>query len=92
MKTLTKSISMLLVAALCLCLLPMGVLAVPDKDFNVGNTDLNILNGGVMLNDGDSFYFTQEGIFVQTGESVKALSADHGKNLNLWNGQLFYTV
>lgn len=92
MKTLTKSISMLLVAALCLCLLPMGVLAVPDKNFNVGNTDLNILNGGVMLNDGDSFYFTKEGIFVQTGESVKALSADHGKNLNLWNGQLFYTV
>ncbi len=92
MKTLKKSISMLLIAVLCLSLAPVGAQAARDSGFAVGNTDLNILNGGIMLRAGDSFYFNQQGIFVQQGEKVTALSADDGKNLNLWNGRLYYTV
>ncbi|NLH00675.1 MAG: SH3 domain-containing protein [Clostridiales bacterium] len=47
-----------------------------------------------MLNDGGDFYFVQSGvgIFVQSGEDVRALSADCGRNLNLYENFLYYTV
>ncbi|MDR0952231.1 MAG: chitobiase/beta-hexosaminidase C-terminal domain-containing protein [Oscillospiraceae bacterium] len=78
---------LLLAAALAL---PAVASAAPGEDY--GNSDLNILNGGVMLSDGEDFYFNQDGIFVQRGDAVEALSADDGVNLNLSGGYLYYTV
>ena len=60
--------------------------------FELGNLDLNILNGGVMLSDSEDFYFTQGGIFRETGDTVTPLSADDGRNLNLVDGYLYYTL
>lgn len=71
-----------------------AALAAPDAGWQEpGNSDLNILNGGVMLvaENGD-MYFTHGGIFLQSGESVRALSPEEGRNLNLSGGMLFYTV
>ncbi|MBP8640522.1 MAG: chitobiase/beta-hexosaminidase C-terminal domain-containing protein, partial [Oscillospiraceae bacterium] len=73
-------------------ILPVWSFAQANIPFELGNTDLNILNGGLMLNRSDDFYFVQDGIFVQRGESVKALSADKGKNLNYYNGYIYYTL
>ena len=77
---------------MCLSMLPTLSFAQTKSPTEQGNTDLNILNGGVMLTFGDDFYFVQDGIFVQSGEEVRALSADTGKNLNYYNGYIYYTL
>ncbi|MEG2072285.1 MAG: S-layer homology domain-containing protein [Oscillospiraceae bacterium] len=92
MKILQKMISSILAVALCLCILPVGGFAAPPGEEKQGNSDLNIQNGGIMLKDGDNFYFSDKGIFVQNGETVRPISADAGKNLNLYNGYLYYTL
>jgi uncharacterized protein YgiM (DUF1202 family) len=91
-KRLRKATSFLTVAALCVCLLPLLGGLVQGADWQVGNCDLNIQNGGVMLTEEDDFYFVQGGIFVQSGERVRALSADNGRNLNRHDGALYYTL
>ena len=88
---LKKALSILTAAVMCICMLPGFAFARAD-DWEQGNSDLNILNGGVMLTSGDDFYFVQDGIFVQSGDELHALSADDAKNLNLCNGLLYYTV
>lgn len=90
MKMFRKLISVLAAAAICFSMLP--AITVSAKSFAVGNTDLNILNGGVMLSDGEDLYFNHNGIFVQKGETVTALSADNGVNLNLSGEYLYYTL
>lgn len=77
---------------LCLLLLPTEGLAKQDTWTKSGNTDINILNGGVMLRDGGDFYFVENGIFVQKNDENLKLSSDRGKNLNLYNGYIYYTV
>ena len=91
---LRKTTSLILALLFCLMLLPAGgVSAVAaEPAWSAGNSDLNIRNGGVMLTDGDDLYFVQNGIFVQHGEKVTPLSADPARNLNLWNGYIYYTV
>jgi len=90
---LRRTTSFLLALLFCLTLLPVGSFAVASKSaWATGNSDLNIRNGGVMLRTGGDFYFVQDGIFVQSGETVTPLSADRAKNLNLWNGYIYYTV
>ena len=90
---LRKTTSFILALLFCLTLLPAGGFAAsPESAWPVGNSDLNIRNGGAMLSDGDDLYFVQNGIFVERGEKVTALSADPAKNLNLWNGYIYYTV
>ena len=91
---LRRTTSFFLALLFCLMLLPAGggFAAASNAAIAVGNSDLNIRNGGVMLQDGGDFYFVQGGIFVQSGESVTPLSADRAKNLNLWNGYIYYTV
>lgn len=91
-KMLRKTFALFMSVVMCLCLLPTISFAVSDIWETPGNSDLNILNGGVMLVDGDNFYFVQNGIFVQSGEDVRALSADRGKNLNLYDGYIYYTL
>ncbi|MEG2526161.1 MAG: chitobiase/beta-hexosaminidase C-terminal domain-containing protein [Oscillospiraceae bacterium] len=91
MKTLNRTIGLILSVVLCLSILPSASFAADLKPTQ-GNTDINILNGGTMLKDGESFYFAENGIFVQTGDSVRPISADHGKNLNLYNDYIYYTV
>lgn len=91
MRIIQKCFGLALAAILAMSLLP-GFSAA-DAAWQVpGNSDLNILNGGIMLTHGEDFYFNHDGIFVESGEKVKALSADNGKNLNLSDGWLYYTV
>ncbi len=92
MSVIRRTLSMVLAAVICLCMVPAVSFAAPVADFGMGNSDLNIRNGGVMLSDGEDFYFTSGGIFVQKGKSVTALSAHDGKNLNLWEGYIYYTL
>lgn len=91
MKNSKKITCFILAALLCASLFPAtGARA---AGFELGNTDLNILNGGVMLSAGEELYFNNGGIFVQRADdSVAALSADDGRNLNLHNGTLYYTL
>lgn len=89
---LRKAISLFTAAVMCICILPTVSFANANSWEEPGNSDLNIINGGVMLTKGDDFYFVEEGIFIQSGEEVRALSADKGKNLNLYNGYIYYTV
>ncbi len=84
--------SVLTAMALCVCLLPLLGGLVQGVNWQLGNSDLNIQNGGLMLTEGDDFYFVQGGIFVQSGEHVRALSADNGRNLNRYGDALYYTV
>ena len=88
-----KTFGFLTALAICISLLPtVSFAAVSNTWEQPGNSDINILNGGVMLNDGYDFYFVQDGIFVQSGEEVRALSADKGKNLNLVDGYIYYSL
>lgn len=91
MKTTRRHVCMMLMMLAALPLL-LGLGPADTEWTEPGNTDINILNGGVMLTDNDDFYFNQNGIFLQRGESVIALSADDGRNLNLVQGKLYYTV
>ncbi|MFB0921434.1 MAG: chitobiase/beta-hexosaminidase C-terminal domain-containing protein [Oscillospiraceae bacterium] len=88
---LRKAISLLIAAVLCICMMPASGFA-REGVWQTGNSDLNIRNGGIMLENGGNFYFVQDGIFVQSGEEVRALSADDARNLNLYNGYLYYTL
>jgi len=73
-------------------LLAFSSFALAAGEYGQGNSDLNILNGGTILTEGEDLYFNQGGIFLKRGEDVKALSPEDGRNLNLWDGMLFYTV
>lgn len=90
MNIFRRIIVIILAAVLLTSLLPLNV--AHAESWQIGNTDLNILNGGVMLSDGDELYFNHSGIFIQKGEEVTALSADDGRNLNVWESDLYYTV
>ena len=92
MKVFRKTISILTAAVMCLYIMPTLAFARANSWEEPGNSNLNILNGGVMLTVGDDFYFVDDGIFVQSGEDVRALSADKGKNLNFYNGYIYYTL
>ena len=83
-----KLIIMMTVIILCTSLLA----AASAETWTVGNTDLNILNGGIMLSDRGDLYFNHNGIFVQRDDIVSALSADDGCNLNLQGNFLYYTL
>lgn len=61
---------------LIIAVLTSAGFAAPSADFSLGNSDLNILNGGVMLTDGGDLYFSLEGgVFVKRGEEVSPLCA-----------------
>ncbi len=91
MRISRRIICSLMAAVMACALLPAFCLAA-NAWTAPGNSDLNILNGGVMLRDGGDFYFNHGGIFIERNERVTALSADDGRNLNLAGGYLYYTV
>ena len=92
MRLLRRIISLVTAAVICLSILPALSFAQANSQIELGNSDLNILNGGTMLTKGDDFYFVQDGIFVQSGENIRALSADKGRNLNYYDGYIYYTL
>lgn len=92
MKLLKKTLLVFAAGLFAVALLPLFGAAEAAAWQEPGNSDLNILNGGVMLTDGEDFYFNHGGVFLQRGEEVVALSADDGVNLNLRGDSLFYTV
>ena len=91
MKTFSRKVCMVLALSLIVLIFPIMGQATNGWE-EPGNTDLNILNGGIMLSDGDDFYFNHSGIFVEHNQEVRALSGDDGKNLNLVDDYLYYTV
>ncbi|MEA4893907.1 MAG: chitobiase/beta-hexosaminidase C-terminal domain-containing protein, partial [Oscillospiraceae bacterium] len=88
---LRKMIGLFMAAVLCFSILPASSYAL-EYGWTTGNSDLNIQNGGVMLQDGEDFYFVQDGLFVRSGEEVRALSPDNARNLNLYDGYIYYTI
>lgn len=77
---------------LLLCLLPVHPPGRADAAWTVGNSDLNIQNGGIMLSYGEVFYYADQGIYRQTKEEITQISQDIGKNLNFSAGYVYYTV
>lgn len=83
---------MIVLAALAAAALGLSAFGAGGS-FALGNTDLNIRNGGVMLSgDPDCLYFFEDGGLrrLQNGQET-LLCADAGKNLNLWGDTLYYT-
>ena len=93
MKKNRRIISALLVTLMVFSLFPAESFAASGDTWEMpGNLDLNIINGGIMLTDGEDFYYSEGGIYKDRGGYVRLLSADHGANLNLCGGFLYYTV
>jgi len=77
----------------CLALLLL-VTAVPAfalqlNTLTLGTTPINSLNGGMLLQDGDSLYWADpRGIWADD----RQITSDAGRNLNRMDGGLYYTV
>ena len=80
----------LLAALLLLCAAPAAFAKTPWNP--PGNTDLNISNGGLLLQDGNTLYYSDGGIFASVDGEVRILSSEAGKNLNLADTYIYYTL
>lgn len=60
--------------------------------FTPGNTDSEILSGGVFLASENGLYYTDACIWLETDSGTTCISRDEGKNLNLVDGWLYYTL
>lgn len=85
-----KVLALLLVVALLATLIP--AFAVPNAEaepITLGNLPINSLNGGVLLE-------TEDGLFVSNPMGIwfegTLLTADTGRNLNLHDGFLYYSI
>lgn len=56
-----------------------------------GNTSLNILYGGTMLESGDCFYTASDAIYCECGDEKWVVAYDEAKNLNLCGDMLYYS-
>ena len=56
-----------------------------------GNTDGEILSGGMILASDNGLYYTDDCIWLETDGGTTCISNDEGKNLNLVDGWLYYT-
>lgn len=56
-----------------------------------GNTDGEILSGGMTLTSDNGLYYTDSCIWLETDGGTTCISNDEGKNLNLVDGWLYYT-
>lgn len=92
MNLANKVIAMAVIVLLALSLFPTWCQADAASAFQPGNTDLNILNGGIMLVSGEDFYYSNKGIYLQRGEKTSLISAEDGRNLNLSGEYIYYTL
>lgn len=61
-------------------------------DFQPGNSDLNILNGGTLVQiDNEMYYAEDNGIFRESGDDTELLTQDCAENLNIVDDTLYYT-
>lgn len=81
---------LLLMAVLRFCC--PAAFAASSECSELGNTSLNILNGGVMLTGEDCFYYSEGGIYRETTGAILKLSDEDGANLNISGGWLWYTL
>ena|GEM_PF-801069 len=66
----------------------------PFAAFSLGNSSLNILNGGILAQDGETSYYAGETGIVckpENGEET-LLTAERAGNLNVSGGTLYYTT
>ncbi len=92
MNTSRKLILTFIALMLLLSMLPAMGLAASENRQKIGNSDLNIQNGGLMLSDGDDFYFVDGGIFLQRNEEVIPLCAGDARNLNLYENYIYFSI
>lgn len=92
MNLANRVIAVLVIILLAFGLFPGWCQAEAAEPFQTGNTDLNILNGGIMLTCGEDFYYSDNGIYLQRGDKTILISAEHGKNLNLAGEYIYYTL
>ena len=92
MKKYHGIISAFLLIMMVIAIFPVVSHAAYDAYGDLGNIDLNITNGGIMLTQGDDFYYSENGIFCERSGVKTLLSTDNGKNLNLVDGYLYYTL
>ena len=57
-----------------------------------GNTDVEILGGGLYLRDGGTLYYSDGGIWASASGSDRLISEESGASLNLQDGWLYYTT
>lgn len=57
-----------------------------------GNTVAAILGGGTTLTSGSSFYYSEDGLYLDIDGDATLLADVDAKNLNLSDGYLYYTV
>ena len=77
--------------ALILTLTAVPALALPERPapLDLGNSPINSLNGGMMLQAGETLYWADHGgIFADE----QLLVEEPGRNLNLIRGGLYYTL
>lgn len=93
MKTIHRITSFFLTAVMAFSLIPASIFALADDTWaEPGNLDLNIINGGIMLTDGDEFYYSENGIYLERNGYSTQISPDAGTNLNLSGGFIYYTL
>ena len=92
MVTNKKVVSFVLALILVLCIAPAFCQATSDSNVELGNTPLNIINGGVMLTGENDFWYSEGGIYRETADSVVLLTEEAGENLNLCDDYLYYTL
>jgi len=92
MKKYHSIISVFLLVMMVISVFPVASHAAYDTYEELGNIDLNITNGGIMLTHGDDFYYSENGIYRERAGEKTLLSTDNGKNLNLADGYIYYTL
>ena len=97
-----RTISILLVFGM-LCGSQAAYSAVAADEWSLGNSDLNILNGGVFLIDGQTLYYSEPGnepgnepgdsggVFLTHGDETRRLTPDSARNLNLSGAYIYYS-
>jgi len=75
-----------------MCLLLAGQSLAASDSIALGNSDINILNGGVILGNAADFYYSENGaIYRENGGAATVLYSGTAKNLNYSGGYIYFT-
>ncbi|MDL2300204.1 chitobiase/beta-hexosaminidase C-terminal domain-containing protein [Clostridiaceae bacterium OttesenSCG-928-D20] len=91
MKNFKRSISFFFILLMSMSFISKAE-AADENSFAPGNTDISILNGGTMLTAENRFFYSDNGIYLKLEESEIRLTEDEGRNLNLSEDFLYYTL